>query len=220
MRRAARPFLLVLLGFGALQAQEPQKESWIFSPYSRAADSPFAQLPFAYFYLENFEEGALQVPGVTLTRGALVVGDRGYPSPWVDSVDGDDGRVDGSGSAGHSLWSGNANGSLVFVFDGSVLEGLPTHVGLVWTDSLGPVRFSLTAFDAEGNAVAKVGPLALGDRVIDGTTAEDHFLGLHYPGGIARLRCDNLTVNFEVDHLQYGRLSPCRECGPAGLRGP
>jgi hypothetical protein len=197
-----------------LEAQEPQKASWTSSPYRNQTDSPFASLPFSYFYLEDFESGALHTAGVSLNRGPLVIGDKGYPSKLVDSVDGDDGTLDGSGSAGHSLWSGNTNASLVFTFDAETLGSLPTHVGLVWTDSLGPVHFSLTAFDATGQAVAKVGPIALGDGVITGTVDEDLFLGLYYPGGIARLACDNLRVNFEIDHLQYGLASPCRECAP------
>src|SRR5690349_9241259 len=51
--------------------------------YESFADSPFFGHSFSYFHLEDFEDGALNTPGVT-SSGGVVVG----PGPLVDSVDG------------------------------------------------------------------------------------------------------------------------------------
>ena len=91
------------------------------TPYLSSADIP------ASFYqggaptgLENFEDGVLSF-GITASIG-LILG----PGTLTDSVDADDGAIDGSGSAGSSFF---ATTSLTFTF-----PGLPTAVGLVWTD--------------------------------------------------------------------------------------
>ena len=69
------------------------------TPYSSFADSPFAGGSFSWFYVEDFEDGLINTPGVSVSplTSAMAVG--GY----TDSVDGDDGVIDGSGSGGHSL---------------------------------------------------------------------------------------------------------------------
>ncbi|HEY8492699.1 MAG TPA: hypothetical protein VIN04_02330, partial [Myxococcota bacterium] len=67
------------------------------SPYRSFADSPFAGISFAWFHLENFENGALTVPGVSISTGRVI-----FPSDFTDSVDGDDGLIKGLGRDGHS----------------------------------------------------------------------------------------------------------------------
>ena len=67
------------------------------------------------------------------------------PGPNTDSVDADDGAVDGSGTGGHSLRVNNAGPGIgafdgrfryvVASFAGGAPGGPPTHAGLVWTDS-------------------------------------------------------------------------------------
>ncbi|MBL8701534.1 MAG: hypothetical protein JNK67_24355 [Alphaproteobacteria bacterium] len=99
------------------------------SPYRQASDSPFSG-PFRWFRLESFESGTLAIPGVTVSTGAIVIG----PGPLTDSVDADDGVVDGSGGGGHSLYSGGTLREFVFTFDPAVLGALPTHAGIVVTD--------------------------------------------------------------------------------------
>ncbi len=69
------------------------------TPYLQTSDSPWlSQIGSANFYLEDFEDGLLNTPGVSAT-GANVIG----PGGLTDSVDGDDGNVDGSGSTGRSF---------------------------------------------------------------------------------------------------------------------
>jgi len=57
------------------------------TPYLSDADSPFAGLGLSSFYLEDFEDSALKVPGVVASVGVPRA-----PGPETDSVDGDDGR--------------------------------------------------------------------------------------------------------------------------------
>lgn len=121
------------------------------TPYLSTADSPFESEGLGgYFYVENFETGAPTQPGL-VTSGVVIP-----PGPLTDSVDADDGAIDGSGTAGHSLQPGGAvytstgfNFNARYIagsFNGAVLGALPTHAGLVWTDATwidGPPTSSL-----------------------------------------------------------------------------
>ncbi|MCP5154913.1 MAG: PEP-CTERM sorting domain-containing protein [Ectothiorhodospiraceae bacterium] len=214
---------LALLAAPALAASAPLLLGPL--PYAQSSDSPFAGLTFTeYFHLEDFEDGALSTPGVTSTSGGFVVG----PSPQTDSVDGDDGTVDGSGAGGHSFFSGFPGGTSVFTFefDAIALGGLPTHVGIVWTDvgfanpdnGLGEVTFQ--AFDGLGVSLGLVGPSAVGDGSTFGETAEDRFFGAISEGGIGRIVISmaGSSDDWEVDHLQYGRtLASVPEPGTLAL---
>src|SRR5262245_48372331 len=71
-------------------------------PYLSCADSPFyADITNGLVFLETFESGALSVPGVMAPFSRVIPSEK-YDS---DSVDADDGQIDGSGSKGHSLYS-------------------------------------------------------------------------------------------------------------------
>ncbi len=182
-----------------------------YIPYRSFEDSPFKDLTYRYFYLEDFEDGNLNTPGVETIQRSVVIGPLGYRSRFVDSVDADDGQLDRSGLNGHSLWSNN-NPSLSFVFNKELLGVLPTHVGIVWTDATFTSMVSLSAFDDTGERIGQTESVRLGDDVITGTVMEDCFLGVYYKEGISKVVINNLAPNFEIDHLQYGSESPCREC--------
>ena len=178
------------------------------TPYLSFADSPFAARSVGdpNFYLETFEDGALNTPGVTASGGSVL-----NPGSLTDSVDGDDGSIDGFGTAGHSYYS-NGNFSLTFTFDASALGGmLPTYAGIVLTDvgfadpvnGFGVVFFS--ALDAMGNSLGEFGPTAFGDGMFGGQTAEDRFFGVTNAGGISSITIHLAnSTDWEVDHLQYG----------------
>jgi len=180
------------------------------TPYLSAADSPFAGGTFSYFYRENFEGGSLSTPGVAASAGWSVFA----PGQFTDSVDADDGVIDGSGTGGHSFFSNFSTNTLTFTFSAGGLGGqLPTDAGIVWTDvgqnnindtiGLKPVTFS--AVNGLGASLGSIGPFIVGDGVITGTTAEDRFFGVHNSAGISSI---TITMpnsnNWEVDHLQYG----------------
>jgi exosortase sorting signal-containing protein len=168
------------------------------SPYLSQADSPFAaSITAGTTFLETFESGALTTPGVTASTGTVV-----GPSGITDSVDGDDGAIDGSGTGGHSFFSGDGATGITFTFDAGVLGHLPTQVGIVWTDGAGTTTFE--AFGPGGVSLGQIGPVAIADGSISGTTAEDRFFGVTNAAGISAIHISNTSGGIEVDHLQYG----------------
>ncbi len=125
-----------------------------------------------------------------------------FGSNLHDSIDADDGVIDGSGLNGDSYISLNGAAGLRFNFNATVLGTLPTHAGLVWTDGAGQVSFE--AFDHNGFSMGLQGPFSFPDNVNSGTTAEDRFLGAYNKDGISAIRVLNTVGGIEIDHLQYG----------------
>lgn len=165
------------------------------TPYLGLGDSPLDLFGGNLAYFENFEDGVFNIPGVTAS-----VGDPFGPSGITDSVDEDDGNIDGFGSAGWSFFSGNGAAGIQFFFDADVLGQLPTQAGIVWTDGAGTITF--TAFDGDGNVIGSLqGTHA--DATFFGTTAEDRFYGVIHAGGIGSILISNSSGGIEVDHLQF-----------------
>jgi hypothetical protein len=173
-------------------------------PYLKRADSPWFGQTFAYQYLEDVEDGLLNTPGLSADSGKLA---SGFGPALIDSVDEDDGDAsDGvckkaTGTC-DSWWAG---GAVTLKFDGAALGGLPTHVGVVWTDGSGVVTF--TAYDKDGAVLGVVGPVSdtgFPDGNFMGGTAEDRFFGVIAPGGVGSIKMQNGGA-VEVDHIQYAR---------------
>ena len=62
------------------------------------------------------------------------------------------------------------------------------------------------------------GPSILGEGTITGGTAEDRFFGVTNPAGILSITISMAnSIDWEVDHLQYGIAVP--ECATASLLG-
>lgn len=168
------------------------------SPYLSINDSPFlAAIQAGTVALETNEDGRFDVPGVTVNGGSPIA-----PSGITDSVDGDDGAINGSGTGGRSFFFGSGSTGITFTFNAAALGGLPTQAGIVWTDGQGTTTFE--AFDAAGASLGVVGPVSLDDGSISGTTGEDRFFGVTHAGGISAIRISNTAGGIEVDHLQYG----------------
>jgi hypothetical protein len=130
------------------------------------ADSPFSGELLSYFHLEDFEDHLLDTPGVT---GAPASPASGVTSvvfgPSIhDSVDGDDGSIDGSGLDGDSYFAINAAAGGTFTFDAGVLGSLPDHAGIVWTDGAGAVTFK-----AFGPGHVSLGTLGPDGSFVDGS---------------------------------------------------
>ena len=167
------------------------------TPYLSKNDSPFlTSVNAGTTFLETFESGALTTPGVTISGGSVI-----GPGGLTDSVDADDGAIDGSGTNGHSVFGAGTPG-ITFTFDATVLGHLPTQVGIVWTDGAGTTLFE--AFGPGGVPLGQIGPVAIADGSVSGTTGEDNFFGVANPGGISAIRISNTSGGIEVDHLQYG----------------
>lgn len=173
------------------------------SPYLSFSDSPFYNKNLDYFYLEDFEDNLMNTPGVTANAG-FAAGYETY-STFIDSVDGDDGNVDGVGYDGRSYVTWNVT-KFVFSFDPVALGELPTHAGIVWTDSAGGFsNVSFEAFDENADSLGVIGPVLLGDGSTISQTDEDRFFGIINDSGISRIEIYNsASTNWEVDHLQYG----------------
>ncbi|NOX08070.1 MAG: VPLPA-CTERM sorting domain-containing protein [Gammaproteobacteria bacterium] len=166
------------------------------SPYLSSGDSPFSGETFSWFYLEDFEDQQLNTPGLSVNQGII------YKGPSGDSVDIDNGVINGNGGNATSIYDPT---SMTFTFDTNILGGFPTRAGLVWTDGTPNSLVDFEAFDQNG---ASLGVLTatLGDYSFNGTTAEDRFLGVSNAGGISKIFIsDRGSVNnIEVDHIQYG----------------
>ncbi len=159
-------------------------------PYLSAADIPLgfyaSGLPTA---LEDFEDGSLD-HGITASAGTSIFG----PDTFADSVDGDDGAIDGSGQGGKLLTAGT-NAITLFMPAGV------TRAAVVWTDGFSPTTFE--AFGPGMVSLGTIGPVAISDGSLMGTTAEDHFFGVADPGGIMAIRLTNTSPFIELDHVQY-----------------
>ncbi|MEG4839502.1 hypothetical protein [Microcoleus sp. B9-D4] len=209
---------------------DPLPYSAFNNPSAGSAISPFSPVRFTYFYLEDFEDGALNTPGVTVSEFATT----NIATTFSDSVDGDDGVIDGQARVNSSsLFSNLRTSSFTFNFSANALGGqLPTHAGIVWTDigrnGGGTPRSGdllnntlFEAFGPSGESLGVIGPFSLGDESISRTTSEDRFFGVVNQNGISSIRLSMPGKNnWEVDHLQYGftpgTISPS-PLGPNGL---
>jgi len=217
--RCAAITVFFTMSAASLSAQEfigPLEYSSFNLPASGVNVSPFSSLSFSYFHLEDFEDGLLNTPGVTVREFTTT----NISTAYSDSVDGDDGVIDGvaTGNAS-SLFSNLQTPSFTFDFNPGILGDYPTHAGVVWTDigrNNGGTPFSsdlvdntyFEAFDMTGASIGLIGPVSLGDANINRTTDEDRFFGVVYSGGISAVSIFMPGKNnWEIDHLQYGRVS-------------
>lgn len=191
--------------------------------YLSLDDSPFSGQNFSFFHLEDFEDGALNTPGVTaFPEIQPQVGFPGIlpPGTFTDSVDADDGVIDGLGRDGRSLIMNPGPTGVTFTFDPNVLGGLPTHVGIVLTDAnqLQEPTVALEVLNALGESTV-FGPVPLPTMGSKGTTDEDRFLGVIETSGVSAIRVFTNTPSMEVDHLQYGSIAP-DNLAPQAVAGP
>lgn len=183
----------------ALAAQSAHAAAATFfftnTPYRSAANIP------AGFYaggapdlLENFEDGSLHA-SLSASAGSVI----GHLNGQGDSVDADDGRVDGRASSGRSWLSASG---VTFTFTGA---RLPTAFGIVWTDGSGAVTFSASAGD--GSVLGTLIGSGFADASFIGAVDEDRFFGVTYAGGIRSISISNAGGGLELDHVQYGTMA-------------
>lgn len=172
--------------------------------YFSFPDSPFGSETFAYFVLENFEDGLLNSPGVTMSDGLILQRSDAYS----DSVDSDDGFIDNNGNTGGAttgaLYSAGVF-SIQFDFDALVhSEGLPTHVGFVVTDALESANMTLSAF-RDSQLLGSITGFQVSEHLH--YTQEDRFYGWVDLNGIDSIIIEaDTTDDWAMDHLQYGAL--------------
>lgn len=193
-------------------------------PHLSSSSSPFsAQHRTNEFYLEDFEDGQLNTPGIiddyAINGHSAIL----PPSPLTDSVDEDDGQIDGSGTAGHSLISTFITFQLSdpqvsfrhfrFTLNKDYFSsGYPNAFGFVWTDGSPGSTLRLRIFDVAGELVKEQRFHGLGDDANGGTTADDMFFGVLSDQGIGAVEIASVFFgddrSFEIDHLQYGIVVP------------
>ncbi len=172
--------------------------------YQSFAASRFARASFAYFHLEDFENGildtfnALAPHGMVLQRAGQAV-----------SAEAEDGRTDNSRPS-HNTWYADGDSILTFSFSKELLGELPTDAGLIWTDmGLANIRGGFKsvlfeAFDASNNLLGAIGPSAMGDGLFAGQTAEDRFFGVSSANGVGSIRITSLSSTEQgMDQFRY-----------------
>ena len=135
---------------GQFFAPPSLSEVLVVDSYTSILDSPVDTANA--FAIEDFEDGTLDLAGVTLTQGDVI----STSSTIIDSVDADDGVIDGSGLDGRSWFASSGLTGITISFDEAILGKLPTQAGLVWTDGLGEITFR--AFDANGVCLLYTSP--------------------------------------------------------------
>jgi PKD domain len=212
------------------------------SPFSKNYDGPSGPGPFGplascpggrcvtgtvgakplYFYLEDLRDGTVNTPGLTVSPLNIVPG---------DSVDEDDGAVNGNGTSPFSLrGDGSNNAQLELRFKAGVLGKLPTHVGVVLTDGNKNAKTRVDVFDASGTLVgttnANLTNSFLDNSFNGGAVGEDRFFGFISAQGIAGMTVTNIRAGgsgssaFTIDHIHYGfdpitgNAAPTADAGP------
>ena len=198
---------LIALGILTVPATAGLGSNYIYDDVSYVSDgdSPFDLFgPDSDFFLENFEDGKLNTLGLLGFGGEIR-----FPSSFTDSVDADDGDIDGFGQLGKDYWAFAAPGGPVarFEFDPKALGGLPRSVGLVWTDGNFFATTFFEAFDYKGQSLGIL-ELVLGDDGHQGGTAEDRFIGVVNDAGISAIEIRATLGRIELDHVQYGDIIP------------
>ena len=159
-------------------------------------------------HVEDFEDGMLDA-FLTIDNGVIFPpnGTTGTNDPVTDSVDGDDGSVDGSGLQAYSWFSGLGVRSITVDFAEAVKSA-----GLVFTDGdSASTMIVLEAFDVGGNSLGVINAGDLADGAFNGGTAEDRFMGfVNTDGEIHSLTLSmNAGSGIEIDHIQWQTHAEC-----------
>jgi hypothetical protein len=182
------------------------------TPYRSAADSPFDMSGLGTtFFLEDFEDFELNTPGADAYIG---VGN-------FNSVDGDDGILDGSATG----LSGNTqvvvetgfSSTAIFAIDFEISElgFYPTSIGFVITDqqNVNPSSSLLVILNALGERIASFDTSRILSQPND--ASDDWFIGVTNPDGIHGFQFErtattivNRSNYISFDHLQYGIVVP------------
>jgi len=196
MKRMLGRFLGVLFAVAMVAPGYASTTFWGPTPYLSEADIPQGfyedESPTA---LEDLEDGSLDFE-ITASSGSVLP-----PGPITDSVDGDDGFIDGSGLDGHSLYATIGSNGITLSFASPV-----EAAAVVWTDGAGDATFE--AFGPGMVFLGSIGPVAVGDGSHAGGTDEDSFFGAQDANGIAAIKLSNAAGGIEVDHIQFGEAPP------------
>jgi hypothetical protein len=180
------------------------------SPYLSTANSTLNPLS-PTFYLEDFEDGILNLPGVSVTA---LSGSGVQPG---SSVDADDGAIDGSGAAGKCFGGATVANQTNTKFFFSQVAGLwPKQVAIAVTAGAAN-NLGFTAYDTSLNPS---GSLSLNVGAGQ-TTADDFLVTFTDNAGIAAISMisnDSLSY-IHYDHLQFDTAQVTPEPATLSLLG-
>ena len=168
------------------------------SSYLQKGDGPFfpggCARPGVEYYLEDFEDGDLDTPGLIIPAGQR---DILAPGPNTDSID----------PNGLSMRASVASaGAVTLVFDDTALNGYPEQVGFVITDTNGAENTTFTVFVIDGdNNNASFNFSNIGDNSAANSADDDVFIGVSSANGIAQVQILSPAQLWEIDHIQYTR---------------
>ena len=200
---------LALAGMVTTAAQAAPTFFFENSPYLSPANIPVGfYAGGAPTVLDDLEDGVLDAT-LSASTGSIV--GPGQFDGLRDSVDVDDGALDGSGVSGSSWLSPSGADGVTFTFVGATL---PTAFAGVWTDG-GGVSVTFSATDGDGNLLGSISPASFADFSNSGTTAEDRFFGVTFAGGIKSIFINSVGGGIELDHIQYGTMAPATVPVPA-----
>lgn len=172
-------------------------------PYKSAADTPAGFYPSSEFTGQDFEnpDGPWEV-GFTFSSG-MRIGPKylsGDNEPVTDSVDFDDGEIDGDGTMGSSWYTPGQDLVITFAQPVSIAS-------FAFTDTDHRTNFiSVSALAADDSVLAERSFESFVDDVFTGTTDEDRFIGITADAGesIAKLVIGiDQGLGIEVDHVQF-----------------
>lgn len=200
----------VLVGAVGLWSSDVAASSIWFepSPYLSADDMP-SDFKATNPFIEDFEDNEAD-SRLTIAPGKII--GPGYDSgikDVTDSVDADDGTIDGDGGNGHSFFYALNEIGIDFAMP-------VTSAGLVFTDGPQEMEMVLEAFDPAGSSIGVHRWQTTADEVFTGTTAEDRFIGVTNLDGISRLviRQEGAGLGIEIDHIAFAVIP---EPGSASL---
>lgn len=195
--------LLATIGLMVLSSAANAGSIW-FEPtaYLSSADMPsdFAKMNPV---IEDFEDGSAD-PMLNIYPGKILgPGHDSGIKDVTDSVDADDGPIDGSGGQGHSFFY--ALNEISVEFSDPVVAA-----GLVFTDGPQNMTLKLEAFDTDGSSIGDIAWDTTADEVYTGTTGEDRFVGLLSNDGVSKLVISQSGggMGIEIDHVTFAIPEP------------
>lgn len=188
---------------GRLTTTEPFIEYLEFKlPYAQRSDSPWAAgIRQGSIYVEDFEDGIVNAPGLAMILGVMSSG---------ASVDEDDGILGNVEDDVGRVWYGGIGGPSQTAraeFAPDAFGNYPTYAGWV-TDTFDQADAYFEAFDPAGNLIASY------RNILE--WGEWQFVGVYAPQGISAMQ-SRFNANTVFDHVQYGYAIP--EPGAALLAG-
>jgi MYXO-CTERM domain-containing protein len=202
----------VIAVFGSMRSTAAATITGITSPYLQTSDSPLATASPGY-RLEDFEPSSPTLPllGVNLTTAHGSSVDPGL------SVDGDDGAVDGSGAAGHSLTvitQASTTGA-TFTFNNVSIGAYPKSAAVAVTAEFA----SLLTFTVYNTSNAVSGTYNLPNVSTSTPTSDDFLFWASDPAGIGAISVtsNSAAIALHLDHLQYDTLNTIAVPEPATI---